>query len=276
MMQEVSQKVSEDTAAPQGTTPTVGSVVQAIAVLRHLSSLDEGMGVTAIASRLSISPSSCFNILKTLVAEEFLEFDKRRKTYRLGIGAIDLARHAAGASNVFPGLRERLQELSERFDITVGLWRMANRKRFVLIGVGENPQATRIHMAVGQRVPLLAGAIGRCAAAASQMSDDDIARELELVRWQSRPPLSDYLRQIDAVRRIGWAIDAGQWRRGVTTVGAPIVDSDDALQFCITGSMFTDQHDHHTVQSICEEVSAAAQYAAQRAYGREVSKRVAG
>lgn len=39
------------------------------------------------------------------------------------------------------------------------------------------------------------------------------------------------------------------------------------LQFGITASMFTDQHDHSTVQSICEEVRAAAHYASQRAFG---------
>ena len=161
----------------------------------------------------------------------------------------------------------KLQELSETYDITVGLWRLANPRRFVLIGVSESPHATRIHMAVGQRVPLLAGAIGRCAAATSPMTDAEIAKELERVVWQSRPSLADYLRQIDGVRRMGWAIDAGQWRRGVATVGAPIVDQDRVLQFGITASMFTDQHDHSTVQTICEEVRAAAHYASQRAFG---------
>ena len=50
---------------------TVGSVVQALAILRHLSEASKPLGVTAVARALGISPSSCFNLLKTLVAEDF-------------------------------------------------------------------------------------------------------------------------------------------------------------------------------------------------------------
>src|SRR3546814_14725740 len=44
----------------------------------------EGQGVNAIARATNLSPSTCFGILKTLVGEEFAEFDPGSKHYRLG------------------------------------------------------------------------------------------------------------------------------------------------------------------------------------------------
>ena len=69
----------------------VNSVAHALAILRRLATSDHPEGVNAIARKVGISPSSCFNILKTLAAEDFARFDVVDKTYTLGAGAIDLA-----------------------------------------------------------------------------------------------------------------------------------------------------------------------------------------
>src|SRR3546814_20372283 len=68
----------------------VGAVVNAAAILRHLGASEEPQGVTAIALALSLSASSCFNILRTLAAEDRGEFDSRRKLYSLGLGIYDI------------------------------------------------------------------------------------------------------------------------------------------------------------------------------------------
>src|SRR3546814_11551882 len=70
----------------------VGAVVNAAAILRHLGASEEPQGVTAIAQALSLSASSCFNILRTLAAEDLVGFDSRRKLYSLGLGLYDIAR----------------------------------------------------------------------------------------------------------------------------------------------------------------------------------------
>lgn len=66
------------------TAGLVGSVVQALSVLRHIARTREPQGVTAIARALGLNPSSTFNILRTLVAEGFVERDDATKTYILG------------------------------------------------------------------------------------------------------------------------------------------------------------------------------------------------
>jgi len=220
-----------------------------------------------IAKDLSINVSSCYNVLKTLVDGEFLEFDKKYKTYRIGLGAIELARRALGAGNVYPFIRGQMGDLADRYEVTVGLWRLIRQSRFLLAGVEYSEQVMRIQISIGQRLPLWTGAVGRTAAATRSFSLEEAEKGIDEVRWQSRPTLQEYVRQVEAVRKSGWAIDTNQWRQGVTTIASAIVDVEGEFQFAVSASMFTGQHDHVIVQKIGEELRDIARYASLRAFG---------
>ena len=54
---------------------TVGALVAGLKVLRYMSKVEEPVGVSRVARDLSISPSTCFSLLRTLVSEELLNFN---------------------------------------------------------------------------------------------------------------------------------------------------------------------------------------------------------
>src|SRR3546814_2052282 len=93
----------------------VGAVVNAAAILRHLGASEEPQGVTAIAQALSLSASSCFNILRTLAAEDLVEFDSRRKLYSLGLGLYDIACQSLSSSEPFALARTRSEGHTSEF-----------------------------------------------------------------------------------------------------------------------------------------------------------------
>src|SRR5215203_5777 len=101
---------------PSITRNQVGSVVQAVTILRHLGALAEGAGVTAIARATGIGPSSCFNVLRTLLAEDLVNFDPATKYYTLGLGTIDLARLALGRDALVSAAQALMVRLAERHD----------------------------------------------------------------------------------------------------------------------------------------------------------------
>lgn len=251
----------------QKTQPLVTSVSHAISILKYLSRNPEGAGVTSIAANLSISPSSCFNILKTLVALEWLEFDKHTKYYRLGLGAIDLARGAIGFNNIMPSIEGQMKMLAHEHHVSVGLWRMYDRRRLVLVGGVESDAQTRIHLTMGQRVPIIAGAIGYCVAASLNLTRSEIADWLDKTRWQAKPSLDEFLVQVDQAHEKGWAIDVGKWLHGLTNIGAPIVNEKGEVTFGLTATMFAGQHDQQTLQTICEEIGELGAYASNRLFG---------
>ena len=64
----------------------VRSVSQAFAILRLLSSHPAGLTLSEIARDLALSPSSCLNLLRTLVAEGMVERGGAAKLYRAASG----------------------------------------------------------------------------------------------------------------------------------------------------------------------------------------------
>jgi DNA-binding IclR family transcriptional regulator len=243
----------------------VGSVVNAVAILRHLAA-GERHGVNVIARMLSISPSTCFNILKTLVNEEFVDFDTRSKTYSLSSEPTRIFGSESPLLAWREWVAEALVAITREFSVTSGLWRVV-ADRVVLSEVFESPHKTRIHLVRGQRLPVHIGAMGRCFAAAEDLSIEAVEERITKVRWAEPPDAQAFWNDMKLVRARGWAIDEGQYLKGVTTIAAPIVGLGGSVRFCLTATMFTGQHVHETHKVIGERIGALARLAQDRLIG---------
>ncbi len=244
----------------------VGSVRDAIAILRHLESVGSAVGVNRVARDLDLSPSSCFNLLKTLVDEQFVDFDQTTKLYSLGPGAIALGRRALDPAGAFTLLRERLEALADRHRVTASLWRPRRGEQIVLIGFAESAAAFRIHLTVGQRLPNASGAGGRCIMAFSGLDDAAIRRRFETVKWGVTPDFDVFLEGVRAARVDNFAIDEGNFISGVTTVAAPVLNSEGAPEYVATATMFTGQHPRDRLEVIAGDLRSQAEWLAGRLF----------
>lgn len=249
-------------------SPRVGSVAATIAILRLLASVDQPLGVNAIARRLELTPSSCFNILKTLVDEDFVNFDAATKAYSLGGGVIAIARRALDPASAFELVRSRAEDFAERRSVTVGLWRVIRRQRIMLVGYAAGATSMRIHLTVGQRLPLLMGAVGRCIAAVEHLDDATLERHFAELRWQDPLPLAEYRAEVEETRRNGWGLDQGHFIRGVTTMAVPVINAAGTVSNCISATMFTGQYPPKAFPEIAAELKDMADWAAHRLTGR--------
>jgi DNA-binding IclR family transcriptional regulator len=252
----------------EAAAPRVGSVASAIAILRHLGSYPAGAGVNAIARALGLGPSSCFNILKTLTTERFLDFDPVSKLYTLGPGAVVVARRALDPGGALPLVRGDLERLAERFQLTAALWR-TSRERVFLLGFAESEATTRIHMTVGQRLPILTGALGRCVAAHGRYERAELASRLAGIQWANAPSIEDYLVEVDLARARGWAIDESCFMRGVTTIAAPVTDDLGRVAFSVSSTLFTGQYDAAKLEEIGAVTKAVADRLSGRVFGAD-------
>jgi len=246
-------------AESSGHAKKVKSVAGAAAILRHLADLSGPAGVNAIARNIGLSPSSCFNILKTLAAESLVTFDDATKGYTLGPALVRLAQRALAFQGVVPTIRPLLDQFARR-GLATAIWEVTGGTRLILSAFIESDAATRIHMTVGQRLPVLAGAMGRCIAASGRLSHEEIERLFAEVRWERRPAFETYLKQVELAAKQGWAMDEGCFMRGITTIAAPVSDGQD-VRICISNSMFSGK----TSPAQLQDLGAASAHAAKRA-----------
>lgn len=254
----MSRKPAAEKAPRDTTPPLVPAVVHAVAILRHLNRARTGLGVTAIARDVGISPSSCFNLLKTLVAEGLLTFSSESKHYAPGDGLAELAGVAVGRRDIARAATPAMQALADRYGLTGGLWRVTATGRLVLVAMWENDSTTRIHIAIGQRQPVHAGAAGRAYTAAAGEPRRVVARAFAAIRWQGDIDFDTYWQQIETTRARGWAIDENLFLRGVTSIAVAVVDPDGVPRYCLTGSMFSGQHSPEVFDDIGSAIRAAA------------------
>jgi DNA-binding IclR family transcriptional regulator len=217
-------------------TGSVRSVSGAFAILRLLAGTGP-LKLTAIGHDLGLSPSSCLNLLRTLVDEGAIVRDAASKAYRLSPewAAADL--FAGGRDQaLIDRLRPAMAQAAGDFATTVGLWKLAPGRRLHLIAHAECDAPMRIQLATGQRQPIGSGAVGRALAAAQQADDGELARRFAEVRWQSPLPFSTYQAEVAQAARLGFAIDRGTSVTGVWSVAAALGSADPG--YILSASVF--------------------------------------
>jgi DNA-binding IclR family transcriptional regulator len=239
-----------------------GVIASAIAVLKLLANTEAPVGVNAISRQLALAPSSCFKILKQLQAEELVEFNADTKAYTLGSGTLLLAKRALDPRQAFPTIRPRLELVASETGASIGFWRRVPRGRIVLTGFVEGSTSMRIHMSVGQRLPMLMGSIGREFAAKLNLPESTIRERFDKLRWQTPLSCDEYLKQVETARRRGYSVDRGNYANAVTSVAAAIENRHGGeARYGITGMMFSAQHTEVSIARLGEKLKEAAAWA---------------
>ncbi len=203
----------------------VGALISGLSVLRYLVAAQSPVGVSRIARDLELNPSTCFNLLKTLVHEGLAVFDEATKTYSVGMGLLALARGTLEQVSYIAMVRPHLREIAMNHGVTCTLWHVMKGERVVLIDRADNDAAIRVHMSLGQRLPMYIAALGRCMAAHSGLTTSELRSRFARLRWEDDLSFDTYLAQVGEARKRGYAVDQSHYVKGVTTVSSVVLDA---------------------------------------------------
>ncbi len=232
---------------------TIPAIVTAALVIEHFCETRPRARMTEIARRLELPPSSCFSILKTLVEERILSFDAATKTYALDYGLAAIGRKYLTPGGALRAVDPILDELARRHAATLVIWRRAAR-HMVVVDRWENSSPSQLHVDVGARLPLLAGAMGRAMAAFGGLKPHEISRHFARVRWETPIAFDAWLAEVDLVRERGWAEDNGRLSAGISTVSVGVRALDGRVDAVLSATAFHGQHDAERRSAIAVEL----------------------
>jgi DNA-binding IclR family transcriptional regulator len=207
----------------------VPALSRGIAVLRLLGQSDAPLGVQAIARALGLVPSTCLHILRALVAEQLITVDSETKKYAVGAGLVALARTALRQNTFSAVVQPDLDELSRLHGATALGVEASGLDHMVVVALARSSSPLQIHVEIGSRFPALISATGRCVAAFCSAPWSDIRKRFTALRWDAPPTLAAWREEVRAARANGYAIDNGQYIRGVSIVAAPVIMPDDTI-----------------------------------------------
>lgn len=217
--------------APRG--KRVGAVVNALEIVRYLGSAGIDQRATDISRDLKLNPSTCFNILQTLVAEGVVSFHPIRKLYRLQDRWAQCVDDDAGIFNLKP----EAERLACRHQTFISVWQRSVNDRLVLVFATETALPFEVRVLPGSRAPLFIGSAGRVMAAVSRIPEQQLRTHFGRLRWDCPPPFERYVQDIVTTSRTGWALDRENFARGFVTVSVPLEDMAGQVNYACSATM---------------------------------------
>jgi DNA-binding IclR family transcriptional regulator len=157
-----------------------------------------------------------------LVAEELVTLDPSTKRYRLDAGILTIARSALRRNGFAETVQPKLDRLSRHHGVTAIGVQAIGLEHIVVVAISRSDQGLRLHADIGSRFPALISASGRCVAAFSGHPWVTLERRFRALRWDRPPTLKTWRAEVEATRAKGYAVDEGNYIRGVTIIAAPV------------------------------------------------------
>jgi DNA-binding IclR family transcriptional regulator len=202
----------------------LSSVSKALALLEAFTAEQPGLSLSELARRIGAHKSSAFRLLSTLTAHGFVQRSPAGRGYRLGWKPLELA------GRLRYGLRELaapfLEELAGKSGEIVHL-SVLDGAQIVYLDKHGRSQPLTVSTRVGGRNPAHASAMGKVLLAG--LSAAELRRLLGRRRLARFTPntITDprrLARELEAIRRQGFALDDEEAFPGIRCVAAPLRD----------------------------------------------------
>jgi len=198
------------------------AISRAVAILRLLGRSGAPLRLQSVADELGLVPSTCLYVLRALVDEELVRFDPDTKRYSLDAGVLTLAGHWLRANEFTPLVQPVLEATSRACEVTMLGVQIVGLEHIVVVAMAQSGANLQISAQVGSRFPALISATGRCIAAFGDCDAGELRERFAALRWDDAPPFDAWLQQVEETRRLGYAVDSGNYIAGVTVVAAPV------------------------------------------------------
>lgn len=242
-----------------GEKAAVASISKAIAILRLLGSAHAPLTMTEIARGTSLTPSSCHDLVTTLVRIGFVQASSLSKSYELGVRVVKLAKRALHPTAQFHDMQRSMNLISDKYDINLSIYQPFGRQSYLSTNVSEGIAPIRIRLSPGQEHLLFHGAAGRIFAAYSTLDADEFGERLRQIGISDAPAAAAFRKMAADDRARGWSEDHGVAQRGIATIAVPVLVDGDRLLGVIALMMFQRQYDQAPIAAIVRDAAALAE-----------------
>lgn len=218
-----------------------------------------------LASETGLHPSTAHRILSVMVENRLVDRIEPG-TYRLGIRLLELGNLVKSRLNVRQEALPHMQALHQQLGETVNLSIRHDDEVVYIERTSGNHSMMRVVQIVGARAPLHITAVGKVF-----LAEDGPEKCLEYARRTGLPRYTEntltdpqaLAREIEKIRRQGYAFDDEEAERGVSCIGAGIYNDEGKLVAGLSVSAPSDRLDKAwapRVRETAERISRAIGY----------------
>ena len=206
---------------------TIQAVINALELLEQFKGDIQELGVTELSKRLALHKNNVFRLLATLESKGYIEQNKLTENYRLGIKCLELGQNYLKHTGLLRQARPIMEDLVAACNENVYL-SVLRGKKVVYIDVVESNQPVRVVSRIGSQLPPYCCASGKAQLAALLDLGEDIEKYIEKplqpITANTKTSIESLLKELEIVKKKGFAIDDEEVDVGVRCVGAAIRD----------------------------------------------------
>ncbi len=203
---------------------TIPAVEKAVAILNCLGSRNGGATQAELAAEFDITPSTCYRILQTLLAADFVRKGAGGR-YDLSHGLAPVVRKLSDFTARFSVVQPVLDRLAMETGLGCKLSIRQGRDQVSILRA-ESPRPLAISGRIGVHFPIVEGSVG-----AALLADASSAEIRELSGTCTEPVVERnhaelVLAGVEAIRRRGYCFNAGKNRWRVDALSVPVRDAE--------------------------------------------------
>jgi IclR family KDG regulon transcriptional repressor len=200
------------------------TLVKGFAVLEALAYAKRPLGVTELAHALGLGKSNVHRLLQALTELGYAHRDEATSSYRASIRLWELGSAVLERIDLRGAAASYMERLLQQTRETVHL-SILDGDEVVYVHKLDSPEPVRAYTRVGGRAPAWCVATGK-AMLAWQGEAALAALADRIVRHSPNTIVepAEFLREMERVRRKGYAVNRGEWRESVCGLAAPVRD----------------------------------------------------
>lgn len=226
-----------------GAGEKVPALTKAVAIIRHVNNSGvDGASLNELHEHLRLTKSHCFNILKTLVREDWLSYDESRRVYVLSPSILGDVSSALGRRPVATAMHHELVRLTREAGVPVVLTRVAADGSFIVVDTVDGPNELVFTAPLGHRFPPDAPAQFHVRLAWLEPKE----REAVIAQTPRKPYTTTtivdreaLLKEAEITRQRGYGVSRAEYTPGVHSLAVPIFDSFGQIEMIVQATGFS-------------------------------------
>jgi DNA-binding IclR family transcriptional regulator len=193
-------------------------------ILEVVSQASQGLTLSEIGRRVGAPKSSIFPLLGTLAERRYLSFNEKENRYFFGESLFVLGNKYVNDTELIDRIRAVLLGISKKTNETLYLGILSGRE-VLYLARADLYSKFRVMCNPGTKAPAYSTGFGK--ALLSQFTSEQICGlypegTLEPVTENTVRTVEELNRQLDAVRRTGFATENGESTEGIRCVAVPV------------------------------------------------------
>jgi DNA-binding IclR family transcriptional regulator len=232
-------------------------------------------GVTELSEKLRLHKSTTHRLIMVFESSRYVEKDATGK-YRLGSRILELGLSALSRLDIYEVARPHLRNLVAESGETAHIGVLRNGEIISVVNV-ESTQTLRSPSSIGTSHPVHCSSLGKAILAFSTPEAVDSFLEGRTMESYTRNTITSaeaFRKEIEAIKRAGYAIDDEEREEGLRCIGAPVRNSSGEViaAVSIAGPVFRIGRDRTTtlaaaVTKTASQISSALGYRQPKARG---------